>query len=211
LYKPHRAPRQWHHRSMTVAIFRFYEELNDFLPPRRRKRDFEVQCASGETVGRAIDALGVPRRDVELVLVNARSVDFSYSLGDGDRVSVYPVFEALDVAPLVRVRRKPLREPRFIVDRGLGPLAALLRTAGFDAVHDPSCRNIRRRALVEHRILLTRDRAVLADSRITHRCHVRAPTPRAQLREIVERLHLEPKWGRVNVRIGPRRDERATR
>ena len=41
---------------MTVATFRFYEELNDFLPPRRRKCAFACVCASGATVKHAIAA-----------------------------------------------------------------------------------------------------------------------------------------------------------
>jgi uncharacterized protein len=30
---------------MVNATFRFYEELNDFLAPDRRKREFTVPCA----------------------------------------------------------------------------------------------------------------------------------------------------------------------
>ena len=29
----------------ALARFRFYEELNDFLPPALRKRDIEYRCA----------------------------------------------------------------------------------------------------------------------------------------------------------------------
>ena len=39
---------------MPDVRFRFYEELNDLLPPERRKRDFGVRCAVGATVGHAI-------------------------------------------------------------------------------------------------------------------------------------------------------------
>jgi hypothetical protein len=176
---------------MPDVRFRFYEELNDLLPPERRKRDFGVRCAVGATVGHAIDALDVPRGDIELVLANGRSVDFSYSLVEGDRISVYPVFEALDIAPLVRVRRHALREPRFITDRSLAALARLMRRAGFDAVHDSRRAVIVRRACSERRIVLTRSRSLLANGRITHGVRVEARTPRAQLREIVARLQLE--------------------
>jgi hypothetical protein len=44
---------------MTVATFRFYEELNDFLPPARRKVEFAYDCAREATVKNAIEALGV--------------------------------------------------------------------------------------------------------------------------------------------------------
>jgi hypothetical protein len=66
---------------------------------------------------------GVPHTEVDLILVNGRSVGFDHRLEDGDRVSVYPVFEALDVTPVVRLRPRPLREPRFVLDE-LALLAA---------------------------------------------------------------------------------------
>lgn len=42
-----------------------------------------------------IEALGVPHPEVELILANGQSVDFDYSLQDGDRFSVYPYFTSL--------------------------------------------------------------------------------------------------------------------
>ena len=83
-----------------------------------------------------IEALGVPHTEVELVLVNGESVGFDRLLGDGDRVAVYPKFETLDVAPLLRVRKQPLRVTRFIADAHLGGLARLLRMSGFDTLYD---------------------------------------------------------------------------
>ncbi|HEX8009653.1 MAG TPA: Mut7-C RNAse domain-containing protein [Casimicrobiaceae bacterium] len=177
---------------MTVARFRFYEELNDFLPAERRKREFEAHCARAATVKNAIEALGVPHTEVELVLVNGRSVDFGYRMQDGDRISVYPTFEAFDIEPLLRVRPQPLRATRFIADSHLGGLARLLRMAGFDTRYDNDCADdeIRRRAGEEGRIILTRDRALLMCRSVTHGCYVHALEPRAQFREIVERLQL---------------------
>ena len=178
--------------AMTVARFRFYEELNDFLAPEHHKREFEARCARAATVKNAIEALGVPHTEVELILVNGRSVDFSYRMLDGDRVSVYPMFEAFDIEPLLRVRRQPLRVTRFIADSHLGGLARLLRMAGFDTRYENgwSDDEIRRRAGEEGRIILTRDRALLMYRTVTHACYVHALEPRAQFREIVERLQL---------------------
>jgi hypothetical protein len=56
-----------------------------------------------------IEALGVPHTEVELVLVNGESVTFERRLLPTDRVAVYSRFEALDVAPVLRVREHPLR------------------------------------------------------------------------------------------------------
>ncbi len=54
----------------AAASFRFYEELNDFLPLQRRKRDIAFVCAPGVTVKHVIEALGVPHTEVEVILAN---------------------------------------------------------------------------------------------------------------------------------------------
>jgi uncharacterized protein with PIN domain/sulfur carrier protein ThiS len=178
--------------AMTTATFRFYEELNDLLPPARRRREFSVACARGATTKHMIEALGVPHTEVELVLVNGESVGFDRVLRDGDRVSVYPKFEAFDIGPLLRVRAEPLRSTRFLADAHLGGLARLLRLAGFDTLYENSLHDalIEAHARDEGRIVLSRDRELLKRRGITHGCFVRALRPREQLREVIERLQL---------------------
>lgn len=82
-----------------------------------------------------IEGIGVPHTEVDLVLVNGESSDFSRLVQNGDRVAVYPVFESIDIAPVLRLRPQPLRELRFVLDVHLGRLAGYLRTLGFDAVY----------------------------------------------------------------------------
>jgi uncharacterized protein with PIN domain len=178
--------------AMTAATFRFYEELNDFLAPGRRGREFACRCPRSVTVKHMIEALDVPHTEVELVLVNGESVGFERRLTDGDRVSVYPKFEALDVTPLLRVRDHPLRTIRFIADAHLGGLAHRLRLLGFDTLYDNHFddQEIEQLALAQQRIVLTRDRQLLKRRRITHGCFVRALQPQQQLREVFERLDL---------------------
>ena len=177
---------------MAVASFRFYEELNDFLPPQRRKCTFAYACAAGATVKHAIEALGVPHTEVELILANGESVDFSYVVKEGDRFSVYPMFESLDITPVLKVRAEPLRCTRFIADAQLGGLAKYLRMLGFDTLYDNGYTDaqIARLSADEQRIVLTRDRALLMHKRISHGCYVRGTRPRQQLEEIVSRLDL---------------------
>lgn len=177
---------------MAVAQFRFYEELNDFLAPGRRKRAFAYACARAATVKNAIEALGVPHTEVEVILVNGDSVGFSHLLREGDRVSVYPKFEAFDIRPLLQVRPAPLRDPRFIADVHLGGLARFLRMLGFDTLYDNNLQDagIREIGARESRIILTRDRDLLKCRTVTHGCFVHALKPEQQLREIVERLQL---------------------
>ncbi len=178
---------------MAVATFRFYEELNDFLAPERRKVEFSYACARRATVKNAIEALGVPHTEVELILVDGESVDFSHIVGEGERISVYPVFEAFDVRPVLRLRPAPLRRLRFIADAHLGGLARFLRMLGFDTRYDNAFYDseVRRIAAGEDRIVLTRDRALLKCADVTHGCFVHARKPEEQIREIVQRLQLE--------------------
>jgi len=177
---------------MAQVQLRFYEELNDFLPPERRKIAFTHALTRRTSVKDLIESCGVPHTEVELILANGRSVDFSYIVKAGDSISVYPVFESLDVSPLIRLRDKPLRHPRFVVDANLGQLARYLRLLGFDAIYrnDFTDRDVARIASKEKRIVLTRDRALLQHKIITRGYFVRAVKPREQVREILSRLDL---------------------
>ena len=45
--------------------------------------------------------VALPRHaEVDLVLVDGRSVDFDHLLRGGERVAMYPVFERLDISPV---------------------------------------------------------------------------------------------------------------
>ncbi|HRZ24427.1 MAG TPA: Mut7-C RNAse domain-containing protein, partial [Candidatus Contendobacter sp.] len=120
---------------MSQCSIRFYEELNDFLPLERRKVDFSHEFQRRASIKDLIEALGVPHTEVDLILVNGASVDFSYIVRDGDRISVYPMFEAFDIQMVSRVRPQPLRVIRFVLDVHLGKLARYLRLLGFDTLY----------------------------------------------------------------------------
>jgi len=177
---------------MMTATFRFYEELNDFLPPALRHREFERTCVRAATVKYMIEALGVPHTEVELILINGESAGFDRFLREGDRVAVYPTFEAFDVTPLLRMRDHPLRVTRFVADVHLGGLARLLRMTGFDTLFDTELEDSAIAAIAarDHRIVLTRDCELLKRPDITHGCFVHAHKSALQLREIFERLDL---------------------
>lgn len=105
-----------------------------------------------------IEALGVPHPEVELILANGQSVDFDYSLQDGDRFSVYPYFTSLSLGSL-QLLRPPLCLTRFVLDVHLGKLATYLRLLGFDTWYRYDCDDEELAAISDsqQRILLTRD------------------------------------------------------
>ena len=176
----------------NTAWFRFYDELNDFLPENRRKILFPYVFEGSPSVKDAIEALGVPHTEIDLILVNGKSVDFGCLIRDGDRISVYPVFESMDITPVIRLRPEPLRNPSFILDVHLGKLARWLRLLGFDAVYrnDFTDEALIKQALAESRIILTQDRGILKHSCVTHGTFVRTRHADGQIREVLRRFDL---------------------
>ena len=67
---------------MKTTSFRFYEELNDFLPKEKRKTRFEHKFTGQTSIKDMIESLGVPHIEVDLILVNGISVNFSYIVKD---------------------------------------------------------------------------------------------------------------------------------
>ena len=91
-----------------TAYFRLYEELNDYLPVSKKKTTFSLSLKSPTTIDEAIRSLGVPPEEVDLVLVNSESVPFDHIITEGDKISIYPVFESLDISSVTKLRDKPL-------------------------------------------------------------------------------------------------------
>lgn len=177
---------------MYRVTIRFYEELNDFLPAASRKKEMNFEFRGRRSVKDLIESFGVPHVEVDLILVNGESVGFSHIVADGDRISVYPVFETLDVGTVTRLRPDPLRDPRFVLDVHLRKLARRLRLMGFDVDYHPdrdddALADIAER---EERILLSRDRQLMMRRKVSRGLYVRNTDPALQVTEVLERLDL---------------------
>ena len=184
---------------MATVHLRFYAELQDCLPAARNGRGtggLDHAFSGRVSVKDMVESLGVPHTEVDLILANGDSVDFSYRVQDGDRISFYPRFESIDVGPILRVRPRPLPVLRFALDVHLGKLASFLRLLGFDSLYrrDFEDESLARLSNAERRILLTRDRGLLKRSQVTYGYWVRETSPRLQLIEVVRRFGL---WGRL--------------
>ena len=177
---------------MSSVALRFYAELNDFLRDARKFKRFEIELDRRTSVKDLIESLGVPHTEVEVILANGKSVDFNYIVKTQDDLSVYPMFESVDVSPLLKLREAPLRHTRFVLDCHLGRLARYLRQLGFDTLYrnDYTDDVLAETSAREHRILLTRDRSLLKRSIITHGYFVREFDPRKQLDEVIRRFDL---------------------
>lgn len=191
--------------------FRFYEELGDFLAPRLRKRTFVHAFDGTPSVKDRIQSLGVPHTEVDLILVDGEPVPFSHRLAGGERVAVYPMFERFELGEANRLRPRPLREPRFVLDVHLGRLASYLRLLGFDTRYrnDYEDDELLEVSRTQHRILLTRDTGLLKRSALTHGAFLHATDPRRQLREVCDRFQLAARiapftrCARCNGRVEP--------
>ncbi|HEY0504642.1 MAG TPA: Mut7-C RNAse domain-containing protein [Lysobacter sp.] len=173
--------------------FRFYEELGDFLPPERRKRSFGHAFDGTPSVKDRIESLGIPHTEVDLILVDGEPVPFSHKLTGGERVAVYPMFERFELGEGNRLRPRPLRDPRFVLDVHLGRLASYLRLLGFDTLYrnDYDDDALLAISCTQHRILLTRDTGLLKRAALTHGAFLHATDPRRQLREAMDRFQLD--------------------
>jgi len=178
---------------MPTVRFRCYEELNDHLPVSRRKCSFAHTFDGAPAIGDVIEALGVPHTEIDLILVDGKSVRFSHRLRGGERVAVYPMFERFDIRPLYRLRPRPLRRTRFVADVHLGKLARYLRLLGFDTLYpaeagDAELIGISTR---DRRIVLTCDLGLLERQALTRGYRLRSADPQLQVSEVVHAFALE--------------------
>lgn len=171
---------------------RAYAELNAFVAAECRGVASRRPFRPHQTVKDVVEAMGIPHTEIDLIVVDGEPVDFAYRPQTGARVAVYPVFEALGIEPVERLRPAPLREPRFVADVNVGKLARYLRLLGFDVNWSATAddETLARVSTDDQRILLTRDRALLARKVITHGLYVHAVDPVEQVVEVVRRLDL---------------------
>ncbi len=177
---------------MKTVHLRFYEELNDFLPLDKRKIRFSHSFKNHPSIKDMVESLGIPHTQVDFILSNNTAVDFNYIVQNGDDISVYPVFESLNIQNISKLRPIPLRQIKFIADVHLGKLARYLRMLGFDTLYQNSytSNQIRSISKSEKRIILSRSRELLKIKDITHGYCILSTDPKKQLKLILNRFDL---------------------
>jgi uncharacterized protein with PIN domain len=163
--------------------FRFYGELNDFLPAARRNTQFDVSPGPTDTNKHVIESLGVPHTEVGRVIVDGRQVELSAQIEPGSRIDVFPYTQ-----PVL------LEDPRFVVDGHLGRLAAYLRMLGLDTWYGRTADDVLLAGVAnrEARVLLTRDVGLLKRREVERGYCVRSDKPHQQLHEVSQRFALPP-------------------
>jgi len=158
-----------------------------------RKTDFSVNLEAGADVRCLLSRLGIPEAQVDLILINGRSAAPDRLLENRDRIAIYPVFESLDISNASRIRRSPLRRPKFITDQDLNELAEGLRSMGFDVLsrsRETSEEDVEQ-LNKDGWILLTQDFGVAAEKAFDRILLIKASSPASQVKEVVERLDLK--------------------
>jgi hypothetical protein len=162
----------------VTATVRVSSELRFFLPLRHRSGVCEVPL---ETLGHAVEALGVPRTEMGTPLVNGQPSPVDYRLRDGDVVDVP-----------VRPRPQWITAPRFVLDVHLGTLARRLRLLGVDVAYrnDADDDELVAQANAEERVLLTQDRGILRRRALVQGAYVLGSLPDDQLADVLDRFRL---------------------
>jgi uncharacterized protein with PIN domain/sulfur carrier protein ThiS len=158
---------------MAKGTFRFYEELNDDLPQHQKKVDIETEFMGKRSIKEIIEDFGVPSSSVDMVLVNGTPVDFQYILKDGDRVSVYPVFERLNIQSVSLLRRCPLRRIHII----FSPSYNLFDIIGISRQ--------------EKRIVLTKRKELFKSESVTHAVRIHVGTAMEQIKSVLDDLDIK--------------------
>lgn len=177
---------------MPFAKFSFHGALNFFLSRRQKNTTITHQFEWRSSIKDMIESIAPPHTEIELLIVNDKSVNWDYIVQDGDIVHAYPDFEAVDLAEKHRLIPPYQGKPKFILDTHLGRLAAYLRMMGFDTLYENDYEDdvLADISAKENRILLTRDLGVLKRGIVIYGYFVRNTNPRQRLLEISGRYNL---------------------
>jgi hypothetical protein len=178
--------------DMRFVTFRFYEELNDYLEKKRNKIDFQLKFKKNTSLKQIIESLGIPCDEIDLILVNGEPATFDRQINEGDRVSVYPVFERFDIEGTTLLENRPLRRPRFISDPELWHLSEKLKDLGLDILFIPgiSITDVIQEAVKEGRIIITMRNSLKESKSIPRILFLNHCSVDKQINQILNSMHM---------------------
>lgn len=177
---------------MDQVSVSFWNELNDFLPPKNRGVVISYAIKGRPSVKHIVESLGIPHTEVGLLTVDNQPTDFNYLVRSGERIYAYPFSPEHDQISRLFNAGKLAIKPRFVLDNHLGKLATYLRILGFDCLYDKDYQDaiLANIAAESERILITRDRQLLMRKTIRWGYWVRSKDPETQVTEITHRFRL---------------------
>jgi uncharacterized protein with PIN domain len=177
---------------MSEIKLTFIGKLNDFFPHREIEQPITHSLSHPSSIKDVIESLGVPHPEVDIIVVNGHSVDFSYQVNDGDKFYIYPA-ETPPLNPQIIHLQPSLQPvPRFVLDTHLGKLASYLRMFGFDTIYrnDTNDQRLAEISYLEDRTLLSRDIGLLKRKVVRRGYYIRSIIPHEQLIEVINHYKL---------------------
>lgn len=169
--------------------YHFQGSLTKLLRSRWQGMDSIVQpFTRSASIKDVIEAFGPPHTEIGHILCDGQPVDFNWLISSGQDYEISPILPPWDVSRATLLRPTPLPTLRFFTDLTVGRLARYLRMAGFDTLY---ATNEKDRDIVvalqrEPRVLLTRNLDLLKYKEVEFGRAIRAITPVAQLREVLD-------------------------
>ena len=166
---------------MTALITLLIDEpLRMFLPAPDRVGVVRVGHDGSSSLGHLVQSVGVPLPEVGRLVVRESDVLASYRPQQGDLVHVRPVSRPQPLPP----------GERFVLDVHLGSLARRLRLLGVDVAYERSADDVElvNISLTQNRVLLTKDRGLLARRALQHAAFVRGSAADEQLADVLDRF-----------------------
>ena len=184
-----------HYPIQKTSIFQFFKELNDFLPKDNQNKKFEYTFINKPSIKDTIQAIGVPHVEVDIILVNGKSVDLDYLVGGGEDIQVFPGTNQFQEKNVINHLPEYPEKPKFIVDVNLGKVVPKLRLLGFDTSfrNDYEDHQIVEISNIENRIILTRNIGILKYNAVKFGYWVRNIKPHLQVEEVIRKFNLKGK------------------
>jgi len=177
---------------MSQIKLTFIGILIDFFPIREKKQPICYSFSQPNSIKDVIESLGVPHTEVDIIIVNGRSVDFSCRVSNGDVFDIYPFDTRPSIPEIIHLIPPLQSHPRFVLDTHLGKLASYLRLFGFDTLYhnDSSDQTLAEISNLEGRILLSRDVGLLKRKVVRRAYYIRSTIPHEQLIEVINHYQL---------------------
>ncbi|MBI9035381.1 MAG: hypothetical protein JEZ03_13015 [Bacteroidales bacterium] len=105
--------------------------MKDFLKSHERLKTLESYFPGHFSVKHAIEPQRIiPHSEIDLILVNGIPVGFEQVSESSDFVSVYPMFESIDISNITKVRQEPIRITMFILKAHFSKVVEVFRLIG---------------------------------------------------------------------------------
>ncbi len=180
------------------ARLRFAGELAELLTSSSNLGEVRYPVDRRASIKDVIEALGVPHTEVYSISSGGDEWDFTLAIEPGMDVTFLPADKTpgypVDVTVSTLLRPTPLTALRFLVDENVAGLVPPLRALGFDTAYDRawSDADIAIIASDEDRVVLSRDRALLKRTTITHARLIRSQHVDTQLLEVLNHFTPHP-------------------